>query len=42
MTAAELMQILSDITLQLSEIMSFGLGALTAIAFVIASNIRWH
>jgi hypothetical protein len=41
MTAAELTQILGDIALQLADIMSFGLGALCAIAFVIASHIRW-
>lgn len=41
MTAAELTQILGDITLQLGDIMSFGLGALCAIAFVIASQIKW-
>lgn len=42
MTAAELSMILSEITLQLGEIMSFGLGALTAIAFVIAAHMRWN
>lgn len=41
MTAAELTQILGDITLQLGDIMSCGLGALCAIAFVIASQIKW-
>ena len=41
MTAAELTHILGDITLQLGDIMSFGLGALCAIAFVIASQIKW-
>ena len=41
MTAAERTQILGDITLQLGDIMSFGLGALCAIAFVIASQIKW-
>ena len=28
-------------TLQLADIMSFGLGALCAIAFVIAANTKW-
>jgi|GEM_PF-2042876 hypothetical protein len=42
MTAAELTAILEQITLQLGDIMSFGLGALCGIAFVIASNIKWH
>jgi len=28
-------------TLQLMDIMSFGLGALCAIAFVIAANTKW-
>jgi len=41
MTAAELTQILADITQQLGDIMSFGLGALCGIAFVIASHMRW-
>ena len=41
MTSTELSQILADITLQLGDIMSFGLGGLTAIAFVIASHIKW-
>lgn len=41
MTATELTTILHEITLQLGDIMSFGLGALCAIAFVIASNMRW-
>ena len=42
MTAAELTAILEQITLQLGDIMSFGLGALCGIAFVIASHIKWH
>ena len=42
MSAAELTAILEQITLQLVDIMSFGLGALCGIAFVIASNIKWH
>lgn len=42
MTAAELTDILNQITLQLGDIMSFGLGALCAIAFVIASSLRWE
>jgi len=41
MTAAELTQILDGITVQLGDIMSFGLGALCGIAFVIASSLRW-
>lgn len=41
MTAAELTQILDNITLQLGDIMSFGLGALCGIAFVIAAAMRW-
>ena len=41
MTAAELIQILGDIIIQLGDIMSFGMGALCAIAFVIASHIKW-
>lgn len=41
MTAAELTILLENITLQLGDIMSFGLGGLCAIAFVVASAIRW-
>ena len=41
MTAAELTAILEQITLQLGDIMSFGLGALCGIAFVIAAHTRW-
>lgn len=41
MTAAELAQLLNDITLQLGDIMSYGLGALAAMAFVIAAAMRW-
>lgn len=42
MTPTELTTILNAIVLQLSDIMSFGIGALTGIAFVIASSIRWE
>ena len=42
MTPEQLAQILADATLQLGEIMSFGLGALTGIAFVIAAHMRWN
>jgi hypothetical protein len=42
MTATELTTILENITLQLGDIMSFGLGALCAIAFVIAAHMRWE
>ena len=31
-----------DILKQLVDIFSFGLGALTAMAFVIAASIRWN
>lgn len=31
-----------DIMVQLVDIFSFSLGALTAIAFVIAASIRWN
>lgn len=41
MTAAELTAILDAIAQQLGDILSFGLGGLCAIAFVIASAIRW-
>jgi hypothetical protein len=41
MTALELTDILGNITLQLADIMSFGLGALCGIAFVIAASLRW-
>jgi hypothetical protein len=41
MTALELADILGNITLQLADIMSFGLGALCAIAFVIAAHTEW-
>jgi len=41
MTAAELTTILGEITVQLGAIMSFGLGALCGIAFVIAVAMRW-
>ena len=42
MTAAELIDILNQIVLQLGQIMSFGLGALCGIAFVIAASMRWE
>ena len=42
MTPEQLTEILGDIALQLGDIMSFGLGALCGIAFVIAANMRWH
>lgn len=42
MTPEQLTEILGNIALQLGDIMSFGLGALCGIAFVIASNMRWH
>lgn len=42
MNAAELTAILEQIILQLGDIMSFGLGALCGIAFVISSHIKWH
>ncbi len=41
MTPEELTTILNAIVLQLGDIMSFGLGALCAIAFVIAAHTRW-
>jgi len=41
MTALELTDILGNITLQLADIMSFGLGAFCAIAFVIAAHTKW-
>lgn len=41
MTPVELAQILTDIVQQLGDIMSFGLGALTSMAFVIAASMRW-
>jgi hypothetical protein len=41
MSALELTEILNQITLQLGDIMSFGLGGLTGIAFVIAAAMRW-
>lgn len=42
MTPAEMTTILNAIVLQLSDIMSFGIGALTGIAFVIAASLRWE
>ena len=41
MTPEDLAAILTAITLQLSEIMSFGLGGLVGMAFVITANKRW-
>jgi len=41
MTPEELITILGNVTLQLGDIMSFGLGALCAIAFVISAHMRW-
>ena len=41
MSSADLTEILGNITLQLGNIMSFGLGGLTGIAFVIAASMRW-
>ena len=41
MSALELTEILNQITLQLGDIMSFGLGGLTGIAFVIAAAMKW-
>lgn len=41
MTPAELTIVLEAISLQLADIMSFGLGGLTGIAFVITANKRW-
>lgn len=34
-------ELYAEIVLQLSQIMSFGIGALTGIAFVIAAAMRW-
>ena len=42
MTAAELTTILQEITVQVANIMSFGLGGLCAMAFVMAAGPRWH
>ncbi len=41
MSAAELSLLLETITVHLADIMSFGLGGLTGIAFVIAAAIKW-
>jgi len=41
MTPEELTTILGAITLQLADIMSFGLGGLVGMAFVITANKRW-
>jgi hypothetical protein len=42
MTAVELTQVLQEITVQLGDIMSFGLGGLCGIAFVVAAAMRWE
>ncbi len=41
MTPLELSDILNQIVMQLSDIMSFGLGGLTGIAFVIAASMKF-
>ena len=41
MTPAELSELLNQIVTQLGDIMSFGLGGLTGVAFVIAASMRW-
>ncbi|SHO45298.1 hypothetical protein [Desulfopila aestuarii] len=41
MTPEELSLILTNIVVQLADIMSFGLGGLVGIAFVITANKRW-
>lgn len=41
MTPAELTAILEAIVLNLSDIMSFGLGGLTGMAFIAATTIKW-
>ncbi|MGD9817150.1 MAG: hypothetical protein AB7V04_00475 [Desulfomonilaceae bacterium] len=41
MSAAELTDILNLIVSNLVDIMSFGLGGLTGIAFVIAAKMEW-
>ena len=41
MSPDELTTILTAITSQLGDIMSFGLGGLTGIAFVITAAMRW-
>lgn len=41
MTGAELLEALNQIVGQLGDIMSFGLGGLTGIAFVIAAKMEW-
>lgn len=41
MTPLELSDILTQIVAQLGDIMSFGLGGLTGIAFVIAASMKW-
>lgn len=42
MTAIELTAVLQEITVQVANIMSFGLGGLCAMAFVMAAGQRWH
>ena len=41
MSPEELQTILQAITLQLGDIMSFGIGSLVGVAFVITANKRW-
>lgn len=41
MTPEQLSTLLGEIVLNLGDIMSFGLGGLCGIAFVIAANIKW-
>jgi hypothetical protein len=42
MTPEQLVPILQGIVLDLGVIMSFGLGGLSGIAFVVASAIKWN
>ena len=42
MTAIELTAVLQEITVQVANIMSFDLGGLCAMAFVMAAGQRWH
>ena len=41
MTVADLTTLLEHIVAQLADIMSFGLGGLVGIAFVVTANKRW-
>ena len=41
MTTLELADFLNQLVIQLGDIMSFGLGGMTGIAFVIAASMRW-